>query len=135
MANTGYKGWTTLEQYWTDNGAATGTTKANTEGQADYIAPVYDTDACSILHITLDTYGVTIDFLNQYTVFHITSNYSYYDIVSSDSSWLTSDISSGGGNSTVTVHATKNVGVERYAEINIVDNGVILLSFAVTQGQ
>jgi len=46
MANTGYKGWTTLEQYYTDNGSATGTTKSNVSTDGDYVAPVSDTGTC-----------------------------------------------------------------------------------------
>ena len=46
MANTGYKGYTNLEQYYTDDSSATGTTKANAIGGADYIAPVSDTGTC-----------------------------------------------------------------------------------------
>lgn len=135
MANTGNKGWSTLEEYYTDNGAATGVTKVNAIGQIGYVAPVSDTLTCSVLYISLDIYGVNIDFLNQSTVFHITSNYSYYDIVTSDSSWLNPNISSGGGNSTVTVYASKNNGADRYAEIQIMNNGVVLVSFSVTQVQ
>jgi len=46
MANSGYKGFTSLELYYTDNGASTGTTKANTG--SDYIAPVYDITTCPV---------------------------------------------------------------------------------------
>ncbi len=48
MANTGYKGWTFLEEYYTDDNSATGVTKLNSEEDADYIAPVYDTTSCPI---------------------------------------------------------------------------------------
>lgn len=48
MANTGYKAWYTLEQYNTVTGAATGTTKANTSGDPDYVAPVYDVSSCPL---------------------------------------------------------------------------------------
>lgn len=40
------KGYTTLEQYYTDNGSATGTTKANVSTDGDYVAPVSDTGTC-----------------------------------------------------------------------------------------
>ncbi len=46
MANTGDKGWTTLEQYNTATGEATGTTKPNVEGDPDYVAPVNDQATC-----------------------------------------------------------------------------------------
>ena len=44
MANSGYKNWLTLKKYV--NGVATSETKANTSGDADYIAPVLDEAAC-----------------------------------------------------------------------------------------
>lgn len=40
MTNTGYKAYTTLEQYNVYSGNATGVTKPNTVGDADYVAPV-----------------------------------------------------------------------------------------------
>lgn len=48
MANTGDKGWTTLEQYNTATGEATGTTKPNVEGDPDYVAPVNDQATCPV---------------------------------------------------------------------------------------
>lgn len=224
MANNGYKGFSTLEKYYTDNGTSTGTTKANTVGDADYVAPVQDLSTCpldtvppstptalslesspaayslsitwiastdnngmdhyevyvnSVLYattiqtsltiteltpsttyaikirgvdidgnvsafatanfstasqynISLDTYGATIDFLSQNTVFNITSNYPAYTYASSDSSWLTAS-GGNGGNQTVTVHATKNIGVDRYAGITVIYNGVVIAGFSVTQ--
>lgn len=48
MPNSGYIIYTTLEEYFLDNGQATGNTKPNTIGDPDYIAPVYDTDVCNL---------------------------------------------------------------------------------------
>lgn len=48
MANSGYKGWSTLEQYYTDTSAATGVTKPNIPSDANYVAPVYDLTACPV---------------------------------------------------------------------------------------
>lgn len=48
MPNTGYKGYATLEQYYVDNGVATGVTKPNNFGDSDYIAPVLDLSYCPI---------------------------------------------------------------------------------------
>lgn len=45
-ATTGFLAYTTLEQYNTLNGEATGVEKPNTEGQADYVEPVYSPEAC-----------------------------------------------------------------------------------------
>jgi len=131
MANSGYKGWTNLEQYYTDDNTTTGTTKANTEGQADYIAPVIDNVSCNPYFIELDSYGVNIDFLNQDVFFMISSNYPSYTF-SSNAAWLTA-FGGSGMSQTVRVHATKNNGVERYGQIAIVYNSVTLLSFDVTQ--
>jgi hypothetical protein len=46
MSNTGYKGYTNLEQYFLDNGTATGFIKPNDVSDPDYIAPVYDPIFC-----------------------------------------------------------------------------------------
>lgn len=43
---TGFMGWSTLEEYYTDNNELTGITKANSVEDPDYLAPVFDTDAC-----------------------------------------------------------------------------------------
>ena len=46
MANTGYKGFTNREEYYTDdNTAVSGTSEANSAG-TNYIAPVYDITTC-----------------------------------------------------------------------------------------
>ena len=45
---TGYKGWSTLEEYDTYHGTATGVTKPNVPGDPDYVAPVYDPAACPL---------------------------------------------------------------------------------------
>lgn len=44
--NTGALGYSNLQQYNTDTGIATGTTKPNTEDDPDYIAPATDTITC-----------------------------------------------------------------------------------------
>lgn len=46
--NTGYRYYTILEQYYTDNSANTGTTKANSSGDGDYVAPGYDVTTCPL---------------------------------------------------------------------------------------
>lgn len=46
--NTGYKAWTTLEEYQPDTGLATGNTKPNDPEDPDYVGPVYDTDYCPL---------------------------------------------------------------------------------------
>lgn len=54
MANTGYKGFTSLEEYYTDNGEATGTYKANSPGDPNYVAPVLDTASCPLPGIPVE---------------------------------------------------------------------------------
>lgn len=46
--NTGYKGWTILEQYVRATGAPTGQTKINSSSDPDYIAPIQDETACPL---------------------------------------------------------------------------------------
>ncbi|KRT13714.1 hypothetical protein ASU31_23035 [Pedobacter ginsenosidimutans] len=46
MANTGYVGYSTLEQYIISNGSATGVTKPNISSDEDYIGPVKDESVC-----------------------------------------------------------------------------------------
>jgi hypothetical protein len=48
MSNTGFKAYTNLEQYYLDNGVATGVTKPNTIGDPDYVAPVLDLTFCPL---------------------------------------------------------------------------------------
>lgn len=43
---TGYKGWATLEQYYIFSGTTTGVEKDNLDTDADYNAPVYDSETC-----------------------------------------------------------------------------------------
>jgi len=80
-ANTGYKSYTTLEQYYTDNSAATGTTKANTLGDPDYIAPVFDDSTCPIP--TSYSYSVRLDDTSIGTICSQVSTVVY----SSSSAW------------------------------------------------
>lgn len=44
--NTGFKAYANLEQYYLDNGVATGVTKVNDVSDPDYVAPVYDPTFC-----------------------------------------------------------------------------------------
>jgi len=46
MGNTGYKSFTTLERYYTDNNSPTGETKLNAVSDPDYIAPFLDAENC-----------------------------------------------------------------------------------------
>jgi hypothetical protein len=48
MSNTGFKAYTNLEQYYVDNGIATGVTKTNSISDPDYVAPIYDTVYCPL---------------------------------------------------------------------------------------
>lgn len=46
--NTGIKAYTDLEQYYLDNGTATGVTKPNNPSDPDYAAPVLDLTFCPL---------------------------------------------------------------------------------------
>ncbi len=46
--NTGYKGWQTLEEYYTDTNEATGQTKPNVPTQSDYVPPELNTTFCPV---------------------------------------------------------------------------------------
>jgi len=48
MSNTGYKAYANLEEYYLDNGVATGLIKSNDIGDPDYIAPVLDYVFCPL---------------------------------------------------------------------------------------
>lgn len=48
MSNTGIKAYTNLEQYYLDNGVATGITKPNNPSDPDYVAPVLDLAFCPL---------------------------------------------------------------------------------------
>jgi len=49
IGQTGYQGWNTIEQYYTDmTGGLTGVTAANISSNSNYIAPESNTGACSI---------------------------------------------------------------------------------------
>ena len=48
MSNTGFKAYTNLEQYYLDNGVATGVTKTNSVIDPDYIAPTLDLIFCPL---------------------------------------------------------------------------------------
>lgn len=80
MARTGYKAYTTLEEYDTLTGLATGNTKPNIDSDPDYVAPILDELACPIgaeyIKIaTLDTSrgSQTINFIFESTVDFIIS--------------------------------------------------------------
>ncbi|HVZ95406.1 MAG TPA: hypothetical protein VG847_00920, partial [Chitinophagaceae bacterium] len=49
-ANTGYQGWTTLEEYYLDDNTAVdpAVTKDNVDTDPDYVAPIINTDACPV---------------------------------------------------------------------------------------
>lgn len=47
-AQTGYKGWSTLEEYVLGLNTLTGNEKPNLEGDANYAAPVYDPTTCPL---------------------------------------------------------------------------------------
>lgn len=77
MANTGFKGWSLLEEYYVDNDMATGFVKPNVPGDPDYVAPVEDNDFCppdsvapppsNIVLINIETAPLIANGILQYT--------------------------------------------------------------------
>jgi len=71
MANTGYVGYSTLEQYIISNGTATGVTKPNISSDEDYIGPVKDESVCPpqqrFYNVEVTVYGTKSDCAQGYT--------------------------------------------------------------------
>lgn len=45
---TGFLGWTVLEEFYTDDETLTGEEKPNVETDADYVSPIYRPDTCTV---------------------------------------------------------------------------------------
>jgi hypothetical protein len=79
MENTGYTGYTTLEEYFVDNGLATGSWKNNLSSDPDYVAPIWDTGSCPTVDYIIEISTLQIDFALQGNsgdyLANITSNY------------------------------------------------------------
>ena len=73
MANTGMKGWSTLEEYYIDTGLPTGFTKPNVPGDPDYVPPVSDPAFCPPATITPPATGISMTLVNT-GPFNITYN-------------------------------------------------------------
>jgi hypothetical protein len=126
MANSGYKNWLTLKKYV--NGVATTETKTNATGDADYIAPVLDTNACpttsntcptlssAISNVSANTGGVnqTINLNNHFN--DLDGDTLTYTATSSNINAVTTSVASNiltlsfssetGGSSTISVTAS-----------------------------
>jgi len=48
IGQTGYEGWNTLQQYYTDDSSLTGLTKPNISSDGNYVAPVSNVGVCSV---------------------------------------------------------------------------------------
>jgi hypothetical protein len=135
--NTGFKGYSTLEQYYTNNGSATGVTKANTWGDPDYIAPVYDLSACpkpaGNTYFAFNPTGWLPDFAAQSYDIGIDSDYTSYTLTA-DSSWISVVNAPSGGSGVVLFRILKNVGGERYGNILVYSGGITIGGFSIIQG-
>lgn len=107
MANTGYKGWNTLEEYNINTGQATGNTKPNVEGDPDYVAPVYDDVICPIPSLSISPTSKTVtDTPNTFQI-NISSNETWTAI--SEQTWMSIDSpNTGTGNGNITVNVSQN---------------------------
>lgn len=135
MANTGYKGFMTLQQYYTDDNSATGATKINGIGDPDYIAPVYDPVSCSVANTTINVGTYVMSFVSfAYDMMNtITSNYDELSF-DYDESWITVVPSGYSGDVSLDVFVTENLtGYIRYSNIFIYHNGSALMAISVEQ--
>ena len=92
--NTGYKGYTTLEEYYIDDNTATGTTKDNVDTDPDYVYPIHDTVTCALTPWVLewsyneggyDHYKSLIpEYLSNWTVSSIPSGWGIKDVSGND---------------------------------------------------
>jgi hypothetical protein len=141
MANTGYKGWNTLEEYNVSTGQATGNTKPNVDTDPDYVEPVYDTDACPLPQpepkpepaIVLSPATYEAEYKDFFTL-QVTSNSDW--TLESDSNWLVLlSTTSGSGDASIQVSVSKNdTGEDRFGSISAKDsNGVVQDYCNVTQ--
>lgn len=120
MANTGYKGWNTLEKYNVETGEALGETKANISSDPDYVAPVYDTTTCPItLNLTISPSSTNIDKDPNGVNINVTSNTDW--VITNLSSYMSTPFgSTGTGNGTAHVSFTANGTTStRYHNFNI----------------
>ena len=92
--NTGYKGYTTLEEYYIDDNTATGTTKDNLDTDPDYVYPIHDTVTCALTPWSLSWnyneggYGnyktLTPEYLSNWTLDSIPSGWGFKDASGND---------------------------------------------------
>ena len=135
MANTGYKGYSNLEWYYVGDGAATGVTKANTVGQADYVEPVYDTISCPVANsiISINPYSLLFNPYSGSQDVEITSNYDDLSFVS-NATWITVFANGSSGNVTLTIAVDyNNTGQSRYDDVNIYHGSDYIASIYVEQ--
>jgi len=137
MANTGYKGYTTLEQYYTDDGLATGVTKSNVNSDPDYVLPVFDTDSCPIgntfIYVSPETYNA--EHYGETIYIYVDSNYTNLSFYPTES-WVNITVDGSDGNFTLTVTIDLNYTHSyRYSYVNVIHNDVdVIASTYITQG-
>lgn len=77
---TGFRGYTTLEEYNTDTNTPTGTTKPNDSGDPDYITPVADLVTCPPLPLATVSYASNL-FITQVEFLWAGPNVEYADAI------------------------------------------------------
>lgn len=109
MANTGSKGFTTLEEYYTDNNAATGITKPNASYLPEYAWPIFDTIGCPVSNNTLSYYPDRLMVAANYDTFDVNIESNYDDLTfRSDESWIFPSPSGNSGNIILAVTVDQN---------------------------
>lgn len=138
MENTGYTGYTTLEEYFTDNGLATGNCKNNLTSDPDYVAPIWDTDSCPIINYIINVSVSQIDFSEPGSsgdyLANITSNYDSLDFQCSDMWFQVSPFSMSGGNVGGDLFITcEPTDYERTGYIEIFHSGIVVGEIRIFQ--
>jgi len=121
MANTGYKGFSNLEEYYVDDNSLTGITKTNACYLPEYIAPIYDTVGCPVVNtsISLDQYHLVVAANSDTFDVTITSNYDELNF-SSDVGWIGITPTGYSGNLILALYMEMNWdGYTRYATVYI----------------
>ena len=135
MANSGYKGYTTLEEYYVDDNSATGTTKPNVSTDPDYIAPVYDDISCPVINTTiaLDQYSISPSQAQGTSYVAITSNYDELNF-GVDVAWIGLVPSAYSENLTLAIYIDENTTFAvRYGLITISHGVDSLTTILITQ--
>jgi len=135
MANTGFKGYATLEQYYTDDNSATGLTKPNSPTDADYVAPEWDPTSCPIINNSILISSSNMTFVNfAYDMTnYIESNYDELNFSGYDF-WVSVSPAGASNNFYLDVFVEENTtGYNRYCTIYIYHGTTYVTNITVEQ--